>query len=137
MLNLIKRDSILVKAMAERDVVLQETCQVSTILRRADYANIALQKITFTINGKEYHIDHIWLQQRDYPSYFRSMAKEGEWYDIDFVFYQYRDKKQKNADGIMMHGMDVLDIWELTDEEIIKTNEEIFSQAENVDFAEF
>ena len=134
MLNQIKRDNVLIKAMAERRIVLQATCQVSRIDVKPNYTNIALQKITIIINNKEYHMDHIWLQGQDYPRYFGNMAAEGEWFDLDIMFYPYRDKIDKNDCGITMHGIEVIDAWELTDKEVIETSEEIFKDAQGCNF---
>ena len=137
MLNMIKRDSTIVKTIAEREMLVHATCQISRIMRKGSYTNIALQKITFIINNKEYHMDHIWLQQRDYCRHFKDMAVEGKWYNIDFVFYQYRDRIDRNADGIMMHGINVLDAWNLKDKNIIEANEEVFSHVKHNRFTKF
>lgn len=134
MLNLVKRDSLLVKTMADRGITVQATCQISRIDVKPNYTNIALQKITMIINDKEYHMDHIWLQGRDYPEYLGDMAVEGEWFDLDIVFYPYRDKINKNEYGITMHGIEVVDAWELKDEEVIKTSEETFKDAPGCHF---
>lgn len=134
MLNLIKRDSLLVKTIADRGMVIQATCQISRIDVKPGYTNIALQKITMIINDKEYHMDHIWLQGQDYPKYFGDMAVEGEWFDLDIAFYPYRDKINKNEYGITMHGIEVVDAWELTNEEVIKTSEEIFKDTPGSNF---
>lgn len=131
-LNLLKRDSLIVKTLAERNMVLRATCQISKIDKHTRYTNIAIQKINIVINNIEYHIDHLWLQGRDYPSYFIDMAVEGQWYDIEFMFYKYRDKINVNDQGITMHGIDILDVWEFTDEKTIAKSEEVFSQIPTV-----
>lgn len=103
----LKRDSLAVKMLADRLVVINAKCQISVVDEKKYYTNIAIQNITFEMNGKEYTMNHIWLQECDYPEYMKGLAEELAWYDIRFSFYPYRDKIDLNEDGIPMHGITV------------------------------
>lgn len=103
----LKRDSMAVKMLADRLTVINAKCQISVIDRKKYYTNIAIQNITFELNGKEYTINHIWLQGKDYPEYIKDLAEQYAWYDIKFTFYPYRDKIDLNENGIPMHGITV------------------------------
>lgn len=103
----LKRDSLIVKTLADRQVVINAKCQISAIDKKKYYTNLAIQKITFELNGKEYTMNHIWLQGYDYPEYMEKLAEERAWYDIRFTFYPYRDKIDLNEAGIPMHGITV------------------------------
>ncbi len=108
----LKRDSMLVKTLADRRMEIKAKCQISVIDKKEYYTNIAIQKVTFELNDKEYYMDHIWLQEQDYPEY---MLDEGEaerfgWYEIYFEFYPYRDKITKNEYGVPMHGIEVFEM---------------------------
>ena len=138
MLYMIERDSLLVKMVADRSMECTATCQISKIDVKPKYTNIAIQKITILINGRIKHIDHLWLQEQDYPSSLLDIATEGKWVDIDFIFYPYRDKITKNKDGIKMHGMHVLRARE-TEEYAIPDQEKIWQceEAKQFKFNEF
>lgn len=103
----LKRDSLVVKTLADMGTVITAKCQISVIDRKKYYTNIAIQKIEFTINGKEYTMNHIWLQGCDYPEYMEELAEQHAWYNIRFTFYPYRDKITLNEQGIPMHGITV------------------------------
>lgn len=100
--TLIERNSTLVNYLASQRIKLTGDCQVSAITpkktRKGNAINIAIQDIYFTFQGKEYKIDHIWLQEVDYPGYFKPVLWE-EYY-IEFSFYAYRDKVDVNMCGI-------------------------------------
>ena len=103
----LKRDSLAVKMLADRLVVINAKCQISVVDKKKSYTNIAIQNIEFTMNGKEYTMNHIWLQECDYPEYMKGLAEAQAWYEIRFSFYPYRDKVDLNEDGIPMHGITV------------------------------
>ena len=63
------------------------------------YLNILLQEIQFEFNNKVYELDHIWLQQVDYPTYFRSTAKVNELYAFGFTTYEYRHGERYQGQG--------------------------------------
>ena len=93
--------------LADRLVVINAKCQISVVDEKKHYTNIAIQNIEFTMNGKEYTMNHIWLQECDYPEYMKGLAEAQAWYEIRFSFYPYRDKVDLNEDGIPMHGITV------------------------------
>lgn len=108
----LKRNSFMVKHLADNRIEVYAHCQISAIKRTPHYTNIAIQDINFEFNGKEYSMDHVWLQERDYPEY---MLDEGEavlndWYEIYFEFYPYRDKTETNEYGVPMHGIEVFEM---------------------------
>lgn len=104
----LKRDSLIVKMLADRMTVINAKCQISVVDKKPSYTNLAIQKITFELNGKEYVMNHIWLQERDYPEYMKKLAEQHMWYNIRFTFYPYRDKIDLNEAGIPMHGITVI-----------------------------
>lgn len=66
------------------------------------FRNIALENITFTFMGKEYILDHIWIQRVD--------MKDGTIYDhlgqhIEVIcnFYQYRNDTTSNKCGMTIY----------------------------------
>lgn len=63
------------------------------------YLNILLKEIQFTFNNKVYELDHIWLQQVDYPVYFRNMAKPDKLYAFSFTTYEYRHGEKYQGQG--------------------------------------
>ena len=103
----LKRDSLAVKMLADRLSVINAKCQISVVDEKKHHTNIAIQNVTFELNGKEYIINHIWLQEYDYPEYMKGLAEEQAWYEIRFSFYPYRDKIDVNEYGIPMHGITV------------------------------
>lgn len=103
----VKRDSLEVRYMATKKVRLTAECQISVVDVKEYFTNLAIQKITFKYNGKTYEMDHVWLQQRDYPKAMKDKAKRHEWYEVEFEFYAYHDKINTNELGTRMHGMKV------------------------------
>ena len=101
----LKRDSALVAYLAENKIEICAECQISVVDVKPNYTNIAIQDIYFEFGGKEYHMDHVWLQERDYPKYMKHEAEEYAWYEIYFEFYKYRDKID-----VGMHGLDVIEM---------------------------
>ena len=104
----LKRDSLIVKTLADRQVVVNAKCQISVVDKKKYYTNLAIQHVTFELNGKEYTMNHTWLQECDYPEYMKNLAEQYAWYDIRFTFYPYRDKVNLNENGIPMHGITVI-----------------------------
>lgn len=103
----VKRDSLEVRYMATKKERLTAVCQISVIDRKEYYTNIAIQKITFKHRGKTYEMNHVWLQQRDYPKAMKDKAERYAWYEVEFEFYAYHDKITTNELGSKMHGMKV------------------------------
>ena len=101
----LERNSALVAYLAENKIEICAECQISVVDVKPDHTNIAIQDIYFVFNGKEYHMDHVWLQERDYPKYMKHEAEEYAWYEIYFEFYKYRDKID-----VGMHGLDVIEM---------------------------
>lgn len=103
----LRRDSKEVMVMAMNKVTLKARVQISAIDVKPKYTNIAIQKINFNYKKQDYMLDHAWLQERDYPKGFADKAEEYAWYDIEFTFYQYRDKIDTNEEGRRMYGLTV------------------------------
>lgn len=103
----LKRDSLEVRYMATKKERLTAVCQISVIDKKKYYTNIAIQKISFKYHNKTYEMNHVWLQQRDYPKAMKNKAETHAWYEIEFEFYAYRDKITTNELGSKMHGMKV------------------------------
>ena len=105
-LTLVKRDGRLVERLYNERATVKAVCQISKIDDKADYVNVAIQKVYFVVNNIEYYFDHVWLQQKDYKlcSGLKDI-EEGKWVEIEFTFYKYHDKIQKNKKGRMMHGL--------------------------------
>lgn len=103
---LVTRDSMLVKSMCDRGIKLTGSAYVSDIsdkdTRKGTKINLMLSDIEFEHSGKQYEIEHCWLQQVDYPTHMKRKAEIGELYYIEFTFYPYRDAIDRG-----MHGMDV------------------------------
>ena len=99
----IERNSSIVKLLANKNIKLTGSAYIGETSHRHQYKTICLEEIRFEFNDEEYEIDHCWLQQMDYPGYFRKQAIEGELYYFEFTFYPYRDAIDRDG----MHGMDV------------------------------
>ena len=99
----IERNNSIVKVLSSKNIKLTGSAYLAEISNRHKYKTICLEEIRFEFNGEEYEIDHCWLQQMDYPGYFRSKAIEGELYYFEFTFYPYRDDTSRDD----MHGMDI------------------------------
>ena len=75
----ISKDDPMLGIIKSLNMHLEGSAYVSKIRSTAKYGktylNILLKEIQFSFNNKIYELDHIWLQQVDYPVCFRSMAK--------------------------------------------------------------
>lgn len=103
----IKRNSDIVKALCEKEVVLTGTCiadDISDVFngKKLNYSNILIKKIMFNYNGEEYLIEHCWLQEQDYPVGLDMRVRFNQKYYIEFKFYAYHDAVDRG-----MHGMTV------------------------------
>lgn len=108
MLTILKRDAKIVGKLYQQDTIVKAMCQISKIDVKPKYTNVAIQKVYFTVNNNEYCFDHVWLQGRDYKACNDlSTLEEGTWIEIEFKFYEYRDKVTKTERGRMMHGLTV------------------------------
>ena len=101
----LERTDEMLKKLANYGVTLTGTATVQHIrdkhtAKGNTFRTICLIDIRFVFNNKEYVLDHTWLQQQDYPAYFRRVAKENKEYRFDFVFYPYRHKVADNKCGI-------------------------------------
>ena len=103
----LKRNSVEVSNFAKNKIKFKAMCQISVIDEKPYYTNLAIQKITFKHKNIEYHLNHLWLQQRDYPAQVLDTVEKYAWYEIEFTFYPYRDKIDVNKRGIPMHGMTI------------------------------
>ena len=90
----ISKDDPMLGIIKSLNMHLEGSAYVSKIRSTAKYGktylNILLKEIQFSFNNKIYELDHIWLQQVDYPVCFRSMAKIDELYAFSFTTYEYR-----------------------------------------------
>lgn len=90
----IEKDDAILGVIRSLDMHLIGSAYVSKIRPTSKYGkvylNILLEEIQFEFNSKVYELDHIWLQQVDYPTYFKNMAKIDELYSFSFVTYEYR-----------------------------------------------
>lgn len=117
-LTLVKRDGKLVERLSNEKVTMKAVCQISKIDVKTNFTNVAVQKIYFIYNNIEYYFDHVWLQGRDYENC-EALAdvQPGEWVEIEFTLYPYRDKITKNRKGRKMHGLTLMNFTHLNRKE--------------------
>ena len=99
----IGKDDPMLGIIRSLDIHLEGSAYVSKIRPTAKYGktylNILLEEIQFIFNNKIYELDHIWLQQVDYPTYFKGMAKIDELYSFGFTTYEYRHGEKYQGAG--------------------------------------
>lgn len=99
----IEKDDAILGVIRSLDMHLIGSAYVSKIRPTSKYGkvylNILLEEIQFEFNSKVYELDHIWLQQVDYPTYFKNMAKIDELYSFSFVTYEYRHGERYQGQG--------------------------------------
>lgn len=99
----IEKDDPILGVIRSLDMHLEGSAYVGMIRPTSRYGktylNILLQEIQFEFNNKVYELDHIWLQQVDYPVRFRSMAKVDELYSFSFTTYEYRHGEKYQGSG--------------------------------------
>ena len=99
----ISKDDPILGVIRSLDMHLIGSAYVSKIRPTSKYGkvylNILLEEIQFEFNNKVYELDHIWLQQVDYPVRFRSMAKVDELYSFSFTTYEYRHGERYQGQG--------------------------------------
>ena len=99
----IGKDDPMLGVIKSLNMHLEGSAYVSKIRPTAKYGktylNILLEEIQFTFNNKTYELDHIWLQQVDYPVYFKNMAKIDELYSFSFTTYEYRHGERYQGQG--------------------------------------
>lgn len=99
----IEKDDILLSLICNRNMHLQGSAYVDIIQPTTRYGktykNVCLSEIQFTFNNKTYEIDHIWLQQVDYPNSFNKIMEEGELYAFTFTTYEYRHGEKYQGHG--------------------------------------
>lgn len=139
MLTMLKRDAKIIGKLYQQGATVKAVCQISKIDPKANYTNVAIQKVYFTVNGNEYFFDHVWLQGRDYERTCKELStlEEGTWMEIEFKFYEYRDKITKTERGRMMHGLTVSNYKVLDQKETEKNIGSKFYGMKNVKFVPF
>ena len=99
----ISKDDPMLGIIKSLDIHLEGSAYVSKIRPTYKYGktylNILLKEIQFTFNNKVYELDHIWLQQIDYPVCFKSIAKPDELYTFSFTTYEYRHGEKYQGQG--------------------------------------
>lgn len=100
----ITRDNVVVNMLADSNtsIKFRGTVDHDGWSRGKKFRNICLEKVTFMFMGKEYIMDHIWIQKRD--------MKDGTIYDhigqeIEIIgsFYRYRNDVTRNACGMTIY----------------------------------
>lgn len=81
--------------------IISPTCKYGK-----NYTNILLQEIQFTFNNKTYEIDHIWLQEVDYPVHFKNIAEVDGLYSFVFTTYEYRHGEKYQGRGHKKGGQE-------------------------------
>ena len=99
----IGKDDPMLGVIRSLDMHLEGSAYVTKIRPTSKYGkvylNILLEEIQFEFNSKIYELDHIWLQQVDYPVYFKNMAKIDELYSFSFTTYEYRHGERYQGAG--------------------------------------
>lgn len=139
MLTMLKRDAKIIGKLYQQGTIVKAVCQISKIDPKTNYTNVAIQKVYFTVNNNEYFFDHVWLQGRDYEKTCKELntLEEGTWMEIEFKFYEYRDKITKTERGRMMHGLTVSNYKVLDQKETEKNIGSKFYGMKNVKFVPF
>lgn len=138
MLTMLKRDAKIIGKLYQQGTIVKAVCQISKIDVKPNYTNVAIQKVYFTVNNNEYFFDHVWLQGRDYKECNElNTLEEGTWVEIEFKFYEYRDKITKTERGRMMHGLTVNSYKVLDQKETEKNIGSKFYGMKNVKFVPF
>lgn len=99
----INKDDIILSIICSNDIHLEGSAYIERIEPTKRYGkvykNVCLSEIQFDFNNKTYELDHIWLQEVDYPNSFNKIMKVDELYAFIFTTYQYRHGEKYQGAG--------------------------------------
>lgn len=108
-----KRNEMLISILAKNKTVVNGTATIRVDgLEKKGHANGLLTDLEFEFAGNIIHMQHCWLQERDFSNNMREKVRAtGETYvkvRINFAFYEYRDAIDRGMHGVTIYNLNVI-----------------------------